>query len=959
MNTKKHTALQGMVIIVQDLLVIRELEKITNTIFRDKEQIGTCWYTTNGVLISGIGIRGYLTPEFNFNLLVYFLTKIKYLTTLDLSIDNLHDISPLKNLVQLKSLRIRRANVNDITPIKYLKELNTLFLMNSPIKNINPIKKLHKLEFICFINLHLNNIQPLKGLLNLKKLEVHNVSILDISPISNMKQLTSLHLERSDIIDISPLSGLTKLRRLNLRKNCINDITPLISLKELEDLNLANNKIKSIPISLVHQFYDISVENPFSYSGLNLTNNPITDPPIEIIEQGKEAVLRYFDRKGKETFSAIQEAKLILVGEGAAGKTSLKLRLQNPDGNLPKGDERTRGIDVTHWSFENNFTAHIWDFGGQDVYYPVHRFFITDNSVFVLLASTRNQQHNFEYWIPTIYQFGGDSPIIIGQTCHDGNRAAWNDLSVYQSDTNFHIIKKGDAGFYRINLLNNNEGLDEIKDEIIHQLKTLPHCKKPIPESWVQVRNELENHQKMCIPYTMFKEICRNIAPKSFVNEEDFSDCCLFLHNIGSFFWYHKNTALRDWVVLKPELAVEAVYKIIDDKEIQNRYGHIIPSDFRRLWSDAHHIDSHSVLKEMLKEFRVAFSKKHDREIFILPSLLTSMPSNMNWDENPCITAEFEYNFMPKALVNQLSAELSTYIPINNTEEVWNNAVNIAYENTAKCQIKEEFFKKKISIKASGRDARPLMVLVMDSLKNITSAYSGVKYSIIIPCICSECAEMSQSATKHKYDELMRLYEERGRTKAYCNESDQFIPIDDLIFNVGLPMVSRRVRGDDKMKKITIFLASSKEMEVERRSFELFIGRENKRLFDEGIFLHLEIWEDFLDAMSVTRLQDEYNKAVKASDIFVSLFFSKVGKYTVEEFQTAYGQFIKSGKPYIYTFFKNAKIKMNEIDINDITSLHTFKENLKTLGHFPTEFNDSNHLEIQFRNQFDRVKDKL
>jgi len=409
--------------------------------------------------------------------------------------------------------------------------------------------------------------------------------------------------------------------------------------------------------------------------------------------------------------------------------------------------------------------------------------------------------------------------------------------------------------------------------------------------------------------------------------------------------------------VLKPELAVEAVYKIIDDNEINNRLGHIKPSDFKRLWSDKHHIDFHTVLKEMLKEFKVAFSKRDDNEAFILPALLSSIPSDMKWSEKPYLTTEFEYSFMPKALVNQLSADLSEYIH-GDKYEVWNNAVNLTYGNTAKCQVREDFYSRTITIKASGEDARPLVVLAMDSLKRITSAYRGVTYDINIPCTCNECAKGGKHVVKHSYDDLMRLYAEKGRTTAYCIESAKQIPVDELIFKVGLPLPFFKIERFDDMKEITIFLASSNELKDERESFERFIGRENKQLSKEGIFLHLVIWEDFLNAMSPTRLQDEYNKKIRESDIFVGLFFSKVGKYTSEEFDTAYDQFINTGKPYIFTFFKNAPLMSGDVS-DDINSLLKFKEKLNKLGHFPTSFNDSNDLERQFRSQFDKLKDKL
>lgn len=55
------------------------------------------------------------------------------------------------------------------------------------------------------------------------------------------------------------------------------------------------------------------------------------------------------------------------------------------------------------------------------------------------------------------------------------------------------------------------------------------------------------------------------------------------------------------------------------------------------------------------------------------------------------------------------------------------------------------------------------------------------------------------------------------------------------------------------MTKIKLFLASSSELKADREQFEIFIRRENKKRHDEGIFLDLEIWEDFIDAMSPTQ----------------------------------------------------------------------------------------------------------
>ena len=105
------------------------------------------------------------------------------------------------------------------------------------------------------------------------------------------------------------------------------------------------------------------------------------------------------------------------------------------------------------------------------------------------------------------------------------------------------------------------------------------------------------------------------------------------------------------------------------------------------------------------------------------------------------------------------------------------------------------------------------------------------------------------------------------------------------------------------MKKVKIFLASSNELKTEREQFEIEIYRKCKLWYGKNIFLHLEIWEDLSARMSTTRSQDEYNKKIKEADLFVLLAYSKVGMYTKEEFEQAFGSFLSTKKTiYFYLF---------------------------------------------------------
>ena len=153
------------------------------------------------------------------------------------------------------------------------------------------------------------------------------------------------------------------------------------------------------------------------------------------------------------------------------------------------------------------------------------------------------------------------------------------------------------------------------------------------------------------------------------------------------------------------------------------------------------------------------------------------------------------------------------------------------------------------------------------------------------------------------------------------------------------------------MQKIKLFLASSSELKDDREQFEIFIYRKCKVWFDRGIFLHLDIWEDFLDAMAVGGLQSEYNQVIQDCDIFVLLAFNKVGKYTTEEFEKAFGQFSETQKPFIFTYFKPPETR----DRDELQSLWTFEDKLKELKHYKTEYKTIEGLREHFSNQLDKL----
>ena len=143
---------------------------------------------------------------------------------------------------------------------------------------------------------------------------------------------------------------------------------------------------------------------------------------------------------------------------------------------------------------------------------------------------------------------------------------------------------------------------------------------------------------------------------------------------------------------------------------------------------------------------------------------------------------------------------------------------------------------------------------------------------------------------------------------------------------------NQKMEGKSRMKKIIkIFLASSiVEFANERMAIENFI-RNISDNFEENYDVKIQplLCENFDDAYSKIRKQEEYNEKIRNSDLCFFIFFTKAGEYTREEFEVARKKFEETGKPKIYTYFKVIKDETAE------QSLYDFMDELdKIFGHY-------------------------
>jgi len=188
---------------------------------------------------------------------------------------NISDIGPIVGLKNLTELDLTGNQISDISALAGLTNLKKLYLLDLDISQINDISLLTGLTNLSLAGNKIDDISALAGLTNLERLNLRDTQVNDISVLTRLTNLIYLDLFNDQISDISALAGLTNLTFLNLGNNKINEISSLSGLTNLTNLALTNNQISDIN----------KLKELKNLKSLDLRLNPIINGQIEKLRE--------------------------------------------------------------------------------------------------------------------------------------------------------------------------------------------------------------------------------------------------------------------------------------------------------------------------------------------------------------------------------------------------------------------------------------------------------------------------------------------------------------------------------------------------------------------------------------------------------------------------------------------------------------------------------------------------
>jgi internalin A len=560
----------------------------------------------------------------------------------------------------VNGLSLFDSNIEDTAIINEFKELQYLNLTSNRIKEIK-FSNLKKLKYLFIGGNEIENIEQIVNFKLLKVLAVWGFSKINTEPIKQLINLEELYFQSSLIDDISFVKNLKKLKSISLGRNKIVDISELETINPNILVNLDGNLITDIPHSIAKKYNFL--ENSLSYvqggvesNQISLLNNPLQFPPNSVIELGKKNVENYYLASKKFGYAPLSEGRIIVVGDGSAGKSSLIERvLYN---TFEGGKTQTNGVNIDNWKLQHNdgreLFFHIWDFGGQEIQHAVHRFFFTEGCLYILVLDNRKEEDP-EYWLRQIESLGGSAPVLVVFNKQDENQIEITDKK-FLKEKYPNIID-----FYNTSC-STGEGISEFSTKLKSQVMTLNTVDEKFPNNWFKIKKSIEacTTGQHYLNYDYYNEIC---------NENNATDVEIqklllkYFTTIGAVTWFG-DTYLNFLHVLSPAWITQGVYKIITSKKTANLFGQINIQDFKELLepisqSDYSYEEQHyGYILSMMKKFDLCYSP--DDKILLLPSAFGKTPkmeyNDFNGDNVRTYILQFK-DYMPLSILHRFMAK--------------------------------------------------------------------------------------------------------------------------------------------------------------------------------------------------------------------------------------------------------------------------------------------------------------
>jgi internalin A len=572
--------------------------------------------------------------------------------------------------------------------------------------------------------------------------------------------LTSLGASSNQLLALpASLGDLTHLQKLWIDNNNLQALPwTMMSLRNLRELYVHGNQALDIPEKLLGPSWE--------------------DVKLGFRSPAKPAsLLEYYFRTRTRPTRPLNEAKLILVGRGEVGKTSLVTRLVR--GTFNPNERKTEGIQITKWPVmlggNESVLIHVWDFGGQEIMHATHQFFLTDRSLYLLVLNGREggEDADVEYWLRSIKSFGGDSPVII----------VLNKFLSHPFAINKRGLEEKFPGRIRAVIPTDCEspfGLQDLRDTILREVGALPDLRTPFPESWFEIKERLGIASDNYITFERYQQICSELGEGKPESQENLAE---ILHRLGIALNYKDDPRLSDTHILNPHWVTNGIYTILNSPHVAKQNGEVSLSDLGRILDPrTYPTKMHEFLLGLMKKFELCFRFPDPRDqSFLVPQLLgKEQPEEVaSFSLTQCLNFQYEYPVWPEGLLPRFVVRTHA---LSKNHPRWRTGVILEFEGNL-ALVRGDVLEKRVVVSVAGPadSRRRLLAVIRSDFERIHADFPNLEPVTRVPIPDHPPATLS-------YSDLL-VFERNGRQDIEIAVADRLVKVDvrRMLDSIDLP----------------------------------------------------------------------------------------------------------------------------------------------------------------------------
>ena len=514
--------------------------------------------------------------------------------------------------------------------------------------------------------------------------------------------LQTLHLNGNQLTTLPPeLGHCTALQRLFLSDNQLTTLPPELGrLTRLKELFLHGNPKLNLPEDVLGPTWQDVV-------GKKATSKPPRD------------ILAYYFRTLRAA-RPLNEVKLILVGRGMAGKTSIVRRLVE---HKFKPEEReTPGIRISQWQQRcgaDIVRFNIWDFAGQEITHATHQFFLTARSVYVLVLTGRDGVQNWDadYWLGLIRSFASDAPVIVALNKQGGHPFDVDEFPLRERYPFIRAFVKTDCA--------SGLGLAELEQQITATVAGMESVRRSFPAEWVAIKDQLAGMKRNYLSYLDYRQQCSELGEKDPEEQDQLSRC---LHELGLALNYSDDARLRDKTVLNPHWVTNGIYAILRAAFPRRSVGELHLADVQALLPKEPP-EMRKYLVELMRRFELCFPIAQQEGVYLVPQKLEQNQPKLDaaWGtDGTALRLQYRYSALPEGLLPRFIVR--TY-SLSEGLTRWRHGVVLELDAATALVRGDTFKKDKVEVVVRGTpvDRVRLVAIIRQHLADIHADLKGLK----------------------------------------------------------------------------------------------------------------------------------------------------------------------------------------------------------------------------------------